>query len=247
METVNRYQRQTMLPELGHQGQQKLQEARVLVIGAGGLGSPALWYLAAAGIGTLGICDGDHVEESNLNRQILHAHDSLGHMKVDSAAEALLRLRPDLNLQLYPDRVNAANIDERLKDWDLVLDCTDTLAARMLISDACYKDGIPLVEAGISGWEGIVFPLFSRTGPCYRCLYPEAPPWKGPEPAIGAICGTVGSWMAQEGLRWLIGLPEKPGRLIRINGLTGRVQTVNWSRRSHCSQCDAGENNDESC
>lgn len=233
----DRYQRQTALPELGVRGQQKLKEARVLVIGAGGLGSPALYYLAAAGIGTLGICDGDHVEVSNLNRQILHGYDSIGRLKVDSAAGSLLKLRSDLNLILYPERISPENVRMRVFGWDLVLDCTDTLGDRHMISDACYRSGTPLIEGGVSGWEGLIFPVLSKSGPCYRCLFPSDPDIAETEPSIGAVCGTVGSWMAQEGLRWLIGMPDKPGRLIRINGLTGHVQTVNWSIRSNCSLC----------
>lgn len=238
LEHTVRYHRQTQLPELGDQGQQKLKDARVLVIGAGGLGSPALWYLAAAGIGTLGICDGDSVELSNLNRQILHTEASLGRLKVDSAAENLLRLRQDLNLKRYPYRVDAENITHLIRGWDLVLDCTDTLTVRHMISDAAYAATVPLIEAGVSGWEGFVFPILSTGGPCYRCLYPEEPETAEPEPSIGAVCGTVGAWMAQEGIRWLIGMPTSPGRLVRINGLTGIVQTVNWGIRRSCDLCN---------
>lgn len=232
-----RYQRQTVLPEIGEKGQEKLHHARILVVGAGGLGSPALYYLAAAGVGTLGICDGDTVEISNLNRQILHGPASFGVSKVDSAAEQLLRFNPELEILRMPFRLTEGNVHDRITGWDLVLDCTDTLEARLLISDACYQKGIPLIEAGISGWEGLVYPVLERGGPCYRCLYPASPGPLGPQPAIGALCGTVGAWMALEALRYILGTAGPAGTLFRFNGLTGRMQSIRWPARTSCTLC----------
>lgn len=243
-----RYLRQIQLPEIGLSGQDKLERARVLVVGAGGLGSPALYSLAAAGIGTLGICDGDTVEITNLNRQILHTPGSINQMKTDSAAEQLLRFRPDLELVLIPKRLNPDTVLGSIAGWDIVLDCTDTLEARYMISDACYQSGIPVIEAGISGWEGLVYPILSRNGPCYRCLFPAAPGSMGPQPAIGSVCGAAGAWMAQEAQRFILGIPAAPGHLVRFNGLNGRIQTTTWAVREKCSLCgDFTEKNISSC
>jgi len=234
-----RYERHRNLKGFGVEGQQKLKDSRVLVVGAGGLGSPVLYYLAAAGVGTLGICDGDVVEESNLNRQILHGVGTLGVTKVDSAADRLENLNPELNILRYPVRVLDHNVEKMLAGWDLVLDCTDNFDARFCISDGCQRNHMPLIEAGVNGWEGLVLPLFTREGPCYRCLFPSVPAnvEKGP-PVIGVAAGLTGAIMAQEAIRFLLGLPQQPGTLFRIDGFKGKTHRLQWPKRENCRGCN---------
>lgn len=174
---LGRYSRHLMLKQVGREGQMKLLQAKVLLVGAGGLGSPAGLYLAAAGVGTLGICDADVVDESNLQRQILHAWYSVGRPKVDSARETLLRVNPEVKVVTHNERLVTANVKEILAGYDIVLDGADNFPTRYLINDACYFAGKPVCHGSIFQFEGQATTIWPKGGgPCYRCLYPSPPP-----------------------------------------------------------------------
>ncbi len=230
MEKHERYARQIILKEVGEQGQEKIQQARVLVIGAGGLGSPVLYYLAAAGIGTLGIMDDDVVSESNLQRQILYDSISLGLPKVEVACQKLKLLNPDCRIIPLRQRLTAANAEKILPDYDVVVDATDNLDSRYVINDACVKCGKPFVYGSICEFEGQVSVFNYQGGPTYRDLYPypeDIQAFCQPAGVIGALPGTVGSLQAGEVLKIILGnQPVLSGKLLLINLLQGIFQTV---------------------
>ena len=241
-----RYSRQLILKEIGYSGQEKLMKAKVLVIGAGGLGSPVLYYLAAAGVGTLGIADFDVVDISNLQRQILHFTDDLGKKKVDSACEKLKRLNPDIRLNKYPFRVNINSIEDMVKEYDMVVDAVDNFSARYLISDCCYFLKKPLVEGAVLGFEGILMTIIPDKTPCYRCLYPM-PPEDGVIPncantgIIGAVAGTIGSLQAMECIKLITGIGQTvSGRILIFDGLNLSFREIEWHKKKNCPLC--GEN-----
>ncbi len=243
---VQRYSRQIILPGIGYEGQQKLAAAKVLVIGAGGLGSPALYYLAAAGIGTLGIADFDVVGISNLQRQILHFTDDVGRKKVDSAAAKLQKLNSAVNLIKHPDRITIANIEEIVSQYDLVIDAVDNFPARYLISDCCYFMNKPLIEGAVLGFEGILMTIIPGKSSCYRCLYPTPPP-DGTIPTcsdsgiLGMITGVIGSLQALEAAKVILGIGQTlSGRLLTFNGLDLNFREIDWKRKKSCPLC--GEN-----
>ena len=242
-----RYSRQIILNEVGIEGQQKLSKSKVLVIGAGGLGSPALYYLASAGIGTIGIVDFDVVGISNLQRQIIHFTGDLGKRKVDSAAEKLKALNPEICISSRHLRINEDNIEEIIKEYDVVLDSTDNIPARYLISDCCFLLGKPLVEAAVTGFIGTIFTIIPGKSPCYRCLYPE-PPANGVVPScsetgiIGMVAGTIGSLQALEALKLILGIGDTiSGRVLYFDGLNSSFNNINVERSESCPLCSPNQ------
>src|SRR5689334_18961837 len=242
-EQRNRYHRHILLPEVGESGQQKLLESKVLLLGAGGLGSPAALYLAAAGVGTLGIVDMDVVDASNLQRQILHNVDRIGERKVDSAKKSLTLLNPDVNVVTHDVRLGADNILEIIKDYDVVLDGTDNFPTRYLLNDASLLANIPVVHGSIFRFEGQATVFKPHDGPCYRCLLPEPPP---PELApscaeagvLGVLPGIVGSIQALETIKLLLDLGDPlVGRLLAYDALEQSFRTFKVRRDPKCPAC----------
>lgn len=212
-EQIERYSRHLILKEVGVKGQKKLLSSKVLIIGAGGLGAPAAMYLAAAGVGTIGIADSDVVDLSNLQRQIIHSTPDVGKSKVDSARETIQRLNPDVEVKTYQTFVSASNIMELIRDYDFILDGTDNFPAKFLINDACVLAGKPFCHAGIIQFRGQLMTYVPGRGPCYRCIF-EAPPPKGAIPTckeagvIGAMAGVIGTLQAMEAVKYLIGVGD---------------------------------------
>ncbi|HEY2136160.1 MAG TPA: molybdopterin-synthase adenylyltransferase MoeB [Xanthobacteraceae bacterium] len=238
---LERYARHIVLREVGGPGQAALQRARVLVIGAGGLGAPVLLYLAAAGVGTLGVVDDDTVSLSNLQRQVIHATPDIGLAKVDSAATAIGRLNPHVATETHAVRLDAANALDIIARYDLVADGSDNFATRYLVSDACYLAGKPLVTAAVGVFDGTLTTIRAherardgRPNPTYRCLFPEPPP-PGTVPAcaeagiLGALTGVVGSLAALEVIREIVGFGEGlVGRLLMIDARAMRFETLSY-------------------
>ncbi|MFM7060927.1 MAG: molybdopterin-synthase adenylyltransferase MoeB [Actinomycetes bacterium] len=248
-EQRDRYKRHLLLPEVGEEGQQKLLESRVLLLGAGGLGSPAALYLAAAGVGTLGVVDMDVVDQSNLQRQILHNIDRVGERKVDSAKKTLTALNPDVNVVGYDVRFGADNVLDIIDGYDVVVDGTDNFPTRYLLNDASLLKRVPVVHGSIFRFEGQVTVFDPYNGPCYRCLLPEPPP---PELApscaeagvLGVLPGIVGSIQALETIKILLGLGDPlRGRLLAYDALEQSFRTFKVRRDPRCPACgeDAGE------
>ncbi|MFO7591328.1 MAG: molybdopterin-synthase adenylyltransferase MoeB [Acidimicrobiia bacterium] len=242
-EQRNRYHRHTLLPEVGVAGQQRLLESKVLLLGAGGLGSPAALYLAAAGVGTLGIVDMDVVDASNLQRQILHNMDRIGDRKVDSAKKTLTQLNPDVDVVTYDVRFGADNVLEMLEDYDVVVDGTDNFPTRYLLNDASVLTRTPVVHGSIFRFEGQVTVFQPYEGPCYRCMLPEPPP---PELApscaeagvLGVLPGIVGSIQALEAIKLLLDLGDPLiGRLLAYDALEQSFRTFKVRRDPTCPTC----------
>jgi adenylyltransferase/sulfurtransferase len=240
---LERYARHIVLREVGGPGQAALKEASVLVIGAGGLGAPALMYLAAAGVGTLGVVDDDKVSLSNLQRQIIHTTPEIGRRKVDSAAEQIHRLNPHVLFEAHSVRLNAENAMALIGGYDLVLDGSDNFETRYLVSDACYLAAKPLITAALGMFDGSLTTLRAHErnangefNPTYRCLFPEAPP-PGTVPTceeagvMGALAGILGSMMALEAIREIVGFGEElVGRLLMIDAMSMRFETLRYGR-----------------
>ena len=245
---IQRYARHILLPDVGGTGQEKLLESKVLVIGAGGLGSPVLMYLAAAGVGTIGVIDDDRVELSNLQRQIVHATDSVGVDKVESAAKTLRAINPDVNVVTYKDRFGPANALDLIGQYDLVTDGSDNFATRFLVNDAAYFARRPLVTGAILRFDGQLatfknFPGGHKDGPCYRCIFREPPP-PGQIPTcseagvLGALCGTVGSLQATEVIKELLGIGESmSGQLLVYDALGTQFRRIKVKRDPGCPLC----------
>src|SRR5579884_1246264 len=243
-EKRTRYSRHLLIPEIGEEGQLRLLDSRVLLIGAGGLGSPASLYLAAAGVGTLGIIDADIVDETNLQRQIAHSLNTLGTPKVDSAKRTIEALNPDVKVTSYRERATSENIDRILDDgWQVVVDGTDNFPTRYLVNDACVWRGIPLVYGSIYRFEGQVSVFKAGDGPCYRCLYPAPPP---PELApscaeggvLGVLPGVVGTLQTNEALKLALGIGEPlVGRLLLFDALAGEFDEMRIRRNPSCPVC----------
>jgi molybdopterin/thiamine biosynthesis adenylyltransferase/rhodanese-related sulfurtransferase len=241
-----RYARHTMLPEVGEAGQVALLKAKVLFLGAGGLGSPAAYYLAAAGVGTMGIIDDDVVDASNLQRQILHATDRIGIPKVESAARTLTGLNPDIKVVPYKARLTSENVMEILRDYDVIVDGVDNFPTRYLLNDASLKLGKPVVHASIYRFEGQLTTFVPYQGPCYRCLYPAPPP---PDMApscqeagvLGVLPGVVGVLQATEAVKLLLGI-GKPlvGRLLMFDALATKFRELKLRRDPQCPTCGEG-------
>jgi molybdopterin/thiamine biosynthesis adenylyltransferase/rhodanese-related sulfurtransferase len=239
-----RYARHLLIPEVGDEGQQKLLDARVLLIGAGGLGSPASLYLAAAGVGTLGIIDDDVVDASNLQRQIAHTTERLGEPKVESAKRTIESLNPDVTVLAFQERLTSENVDRILgHGWDVIVDGADNFPTRYLLNDASVWHGVPVVHGSIYRFEGQVTVLHPGVGPCYRCLYPSPPP---PELApscaeggvLGVLPGIVGSLQASEALKLIIGAGDTlTGRLLLFDALHTTFDEVAIRRDPGCPVC----------
>lgn len=240
----DRYSRHLLLPEVGEKGQLKLLDSRVLMLGAGGLGSPAAYYLAAAGVGTLGIIDDDVVDASNLQRQILHNTERVGIPKVESARQTLTALNPDVKVVAYRERLSSANINRILDDkWDIILDGLDNFQTRYLVNDAAVWRGIPVVHGSIFRFEGQVTTLWPGHGPCYRCLYPEPPP-AGMAPScseagvLGVLPGIVGTLEAIEVIKYLLGKGDLlTGRLLIYDALKTKFRELRVRKDENCAVC----------
>jgi sulfur-carrier protein adenylyltransferase/sulfurtransferase len=241
-----RYRRHLTLPEVGEAGQAKLLAGRVLVLGAGGLGSPAALYLAAAGVGTLGIVDSDVVDASNLQRQVLHTTLRTGQPKTESAREALNALNPDVRVVGFQERLRADNVERILEGFDVVLDGGDNFPTRYLLNDACVLLGKPLVHGSVFRFEGQLTTILPRQGPCYRCLYPVPPP---PELApscaeagvLGVLPGVIGLLQATEALKLLLGVGAPlVGRLLTYDALAGHFRELQLRRDPSCTACGEG-------
>ncbi|MBI5016250.1 MAG: HesA/MoeB/ThiF family protein [Deltaproteobacteria bacterium] len=240
---IQRYSRQIILRQVGGDGQERLKASRVLVVGAGGLGSPAALYLAAAGVGTVGICDDDVVDLTNLQRQVIHATADLGKVKVTSAAERLRALNPEIQVVEHRARLVAANAAEILSGYDAVLDGSDTFASKFLVNDACAAAGLPYVFSGILGFEGQLLTVVPGRGPCYRCFFRE-PPLPGAVPTcaqagiLGPVAGVLGSLQALEVLKLLLGLDTPMvGRLLLFDGLQLTFREVEIRQDPRCPAC----------
>ncbi|MCC3246114.1 molybdopterin-synthase adenylyltransferase MoeB [Methylocystis sp. WRRC1] len=241
-EEIERYARHLVLREVGGPGQQKLKRARALVVGAGGLGAPLLQYLAAAGVGTIGIVDDDVVSLSNLQRQVIHATDAVGRPKVESAQEAIARLNPHVAVEKHALRLNDDNARGLIAQYDIVADGSDNFATRYLVSDACFHEKKPLVTAAVGGFDASLTTLRpfetapdGRPNPTYRCLFPEPPP-PGTVPSceeagiLGALTGVVGAMMALEVVREIVGFGEGlVGRLLLIDTRAMRFETLRYA------------------
>jgi adenylyltransferase/sulfurtransferase len=242
-EQLIRYSRHFLLPEVGEEGQAKLLQAKVLMIGAGGLGSPSAYYLAAAGVGTIGIIDNDVVDISNLQRQILHANDRVGMPKVESARKTLEGLNPDVKVIPYQAKLTSENIMEILKDYDLVVDGCDNFPTRYLVNDACVLMGKPNVHGSIFQFEGQATVFYPGKGPCYRCLYPEPPPAEmAPSCAeagvLGVLPGLIGTIEALEAIKLILGKGDTLiGRLLFFNTLTMEINNLKLRRDPNCPLC----------
>lgn len=242
-EQLIRYSRHFLLPEVGEDGQAKLLQAKVLMIGAGGLGSPSAYYLAAAGVGTIGIIDNDVVDISNLQRQILHANDRVGMPKVESAKKTLEALNPDVKVVPYQAKLTSENALEIIKDYDIVVDGCDNFPTRYLVNDACVLTGKPNVHGSIFQFEGQATVFYPGKGPCYRCLYPEPPPAEmAPSCAeagvLGVLPGLIGVIEALEAVKMILGKGETlVGRLLHFNTLTMEINTLKLRRDPKCPMC----------
>ena len=242
-EQIERYSRHIILPEVGGSGQQKMLEARVLLLGAGGLGSPAAYYLAAAGIGNLGIVDFDQVDLSNLQRQIIHSTERIGMLKTESAKKTIQALNPDVNVTLYNEKMDSSNIMSLIKDYDYVVDGSDNFPTRYLVNDACVMKNKTLIHGSIYRFEGQVTVFKPGDGPCYRCLYPEPPP-PGMVPncqeggVLGVLAGVIGNLQVVEVLKLILGI-GKPlvGKLLIYDALNTEFRSLRLHRDADCPIC----------
>jgi len=241
---LNRYSRHLLLPEVGEQGQAKLLQGRVLLLGAGGLGSPAALYLAAAGVGTIGIVDGDTVDESNLQRQVLHGLDRVGEPKVESGKRTIENLNPDVNVIAFNERLTRQNVDRIFdQDWDVIVDGLDNFATRYLVNDASVWKDIPVVHGSIFRFDGQVTTFWPRHGPCYRCLYPEPPPpHLAPSCAeagvLGVLPGAIGTLQATEAVKIVLERGDPlVGRLLQYDSLQMQFRTFKLRRNKDCQVC----------
>ena len=246
---LDRYSRHIIMDEIGPEGQAALLESHVLVVGAGGLGSPVIQYLAAAGVGTIGVVDDDVVERSNLQRQVIHADSDVGNPKVESAAAFVAELNPDVTVETHNRRLNPDNAASLIDGVDLVVDAADNFPTRYLLNDACRLAGVPLINGAIYKFEGQATTLVPD-GPCYRCLFPEPPdPGTVPDCAttgvLGALPGTVGCLQATEAIKLLTDIGEPlVGTLLAYDAMELSVDRVPYSKRADCPVC--GENPIES-
>jgi adenylyltransferase/sulfurtransferase len=240
---LSRYSKQIILNDIGVAGQQKLLDSKVLVVGAGGLGSPVLYYLAASGVGTIGIADFDRVGLSNLQRQILHFTEDIGKKKVDSAEVKLNNLNPEVKIKKHTFRLDDQNIEDIIREYDVVIDCTDNFTARYLISDCCYLLKKPLVEGAVVGFIGTLMTIIPDVSPCYRCLNP-IPPQDGTVPScadegiLGAIAGVIGTLQALEAIKILLDIGQiLSGRLLFLDGLSMKIDEITLDRNDECELC----------
>lgn len=250
-EARERYSRHLLMPDVGEKGQIRLLESRVLLIGAGGLGSPSAYYLAAAGVGTIGLIDHDVVDRSNLQRQILHTEDRIGMSKVESARVALAALNPGIRVQTHDTHLNRDNVEEIFGDYDVIVDGSDNLATRYLVNDACVRLSKPNVHAAVYRFEGqiTVFWPASRKHPsgCYRCMFPEPPqadlaPSCAEAGVLGVMPGTLGLLQAVETIKILLDLGEPlTGRMLHYDALDGRFTELRVRQNPECRYCGEGQ------
>jgi len=246
---LDRYSRHIIMEDIGPAGQKALLDTDVLIVGAGGLGSPVVQYLAAAGVGTLGIVDDDVVERSNLQRQIVHADADVGRPKVESAAEYVADLNPDVTVEPHETRLDAENVESMLAEYDFVVDASDNFETRFLVNDACTLAGIPFTHGAIFRFEGQITTFAGADGPCYRCLFPEAPP-AGTVPdcseagVLGVLPGTVGCIQATEAVKWILvdaGLIENAelldGRMVFYDAMDTTFEEIPVQQRHDCPVC----------
>ncbi len=243
VEEVRRYSRHLIIPDVAMAGQKRLKNARVLAIGAGGLGSPVLMYLAAAGVGTLGIIEFDTVDESNLQRQIIHGQSDIGRSKAQSARDSIREINPLVKVVLHEERLDNDNVFEIFNQYDLIVDGTDNFATRYLVNDACVLLGKPYVWGSIYRFDGQASVFWAENGPCYRCLYPEPPP-PGMVPScaeggvLGVLCASIGSIQATEAIKLLTGIGESLiGRLMIYDALEMSYRTVKIRKDPECPIC----------
>lgn len=243
---IERYSRQILLPNVGGKGQEKLLNAKVLIIGAGGLGSPCALYLASAGIGKIGIVDSDKVELNNLQRQILHSTQTVGRQKVESAKERLSAVNPDVEVITYNLRLTSENIMEIIKDYDIIVDGSDNFPTRYLVNDACVLSSKPLSHGGIFRFDGQAITIIPHQSACYRCLFPQPPP-PGLVPScqeagiLGAVAGVVGTIQANEVLKYILGIGDLlTNKLLVFNALDSYFRQVKVPKDPKCPVC--GEN-----
>lgn len=240
---IERYSRQIILPNIGGKGQEKLLNAKVLIIGAGGLGSPCALYLASAGVGKIGIVDSDVVELNNLQRQIIHSTQNVGRLKVESAKERLYSINPDVEIIPYNLRITSENILEVIKDYDLVVDGSDNFPTRYLANDACVISNKTLFHGGIFRYDGQIITIIPRKSACYRCLFPEPPP-PGLVPScqeagiLGVVAGIVGTLQANEVIKYILGVGELlTSKLLVFNSLDSSFRQVNVPQDPECPVC----------
>lgn len=242
-EQLIRYSRHILLPEMGGKGQRKLSEAKVLIVGAGGLGSPIALYLAAAGVGTIGIIDGDHVDLSNLQRQIIHHTENIGESKVHSAREKMIALNPDVTVLAYDERLNEENALSLFERFDIVVDGTDSFPVKFLINDTAFFAKKKLVHGGILRWEGQLLTVLPGESACYRCIFIEPPP-AGVVPScqeagvLGALAGVVGTLQGAEALKLILGV-GKPltNRILKYDALRTEFRAVPIRKNPNCPLC----------
>jgi len=243
VDEVRRYSRHLIIPDVGMSGQKRLKNAKVLCVGAGGLGSPALMYLAAAGVGTLGIVEFDVVDESNLQRQIIHGQSDIGRPKAESARDSVLEINPYVQVNLHTDRLDSSNVMELFGQYDLIVDGTDNFATRYLVNDACVLLGKPYVWGSIYRFDGQASVFWAEHGPCYRCLYPEPPP-PGMVPScaeggvLGVLCASIGSIQVNEAIKLITGIGETLlGRLMVYDALEMTYRQVRIRKDPNCAVC----------
>lgn len=241
-DNYSRYSRQIILKEIGLEGQEKLLNAKILVIGAGGLGSPALLYLAAAGIGNIGVADNDAIEISNLHRQIMYTTEDLNKRKVNIVKEKLKKINPDVIVKEYAEKVNEDNIERIIANYDVVIDATDNLSSRYRINDYCYINKIPLVEGAVRGFIGMLTTIVHEKTPCYRCIYPitaENQYIEESKPGVvGMTPGVIGSLQALEAIKIILGINEcLLGRVLIFNGLNLSFNEINIEKKKDCKIC----------
>ena len=244
-EEILRYSRHLIMPEVGMDGQLKLKQAKVLCIGAGGLGSPLAMYLAAAGVGTLGIVDFDVVDFTNLQRQIIHSTEDVGRKKLDSAGDTISGINPNVEVRKFDTRLSSANALELFREFDIIVDGTDNFPTRYLVNDACVLTGKPNVYGSIFRFEGQASVFATKDGPCYRCLYPEPPP-PGLVPScaeggvLGILPGLVGLIQATETIKLILGSGEPLiGRLLLVDALAMRFRELKLRKNPECPACGA--------
>jgi molybdopterin/thiamine biosynthesis adenylyltransferase len=240
---ITRYSRHILLPEVGGKGQKKLSQAKIFVVGAGGLGSPVALYLAAAGIGTIGLIDSDVVDLSNLQRQILHHTPDVGRPKVLSAKEKIYALNPEVTVETYEDRFTASNALDLIKPYDIVIDGVDNFPAKFLINDACYFADKPLVHGGILRFDGRVFSIIPKKSACYRCIFKEPPP-AGLVPScqeagiIGVVAGVIGTIQATEAIKLILGIGQPlTDRILDFDAQKTSFREIKTKRNPKCPLC----------
>ena len=249
-ENLERYARQAIMPDIGEEGQERLLESRMLVVGAGGLGSPAIFYLAAAGVGNLTIMDGESVDLTNLNRQILHTTASIGSPKVTQAAATVAALNPGVNVTPLAERLEDDNVEALLAAHNVVIDCSDNVDTRYRLGDAAHRTGTPLVFGGAVRTEGQLSVFHSRAGaeedsPCYRCVFPDMPdamqaPGCSEAGILGPVTGVIGTMQALAAVRLVLGIGgRQTGRLLLFDGRYGSFMEISTSRRAGCACCGA--------